>query len=209
MHKNLYLGYIAKKSLGANLQATNQTWEERVAHQRKLIKNEVGRIFENADLVRVYGLDAALHDASSESYAAFLKFKSRGHDLEYKFDENLSTFLVDSGRDFSYSIGETHPLSRYDDVLCFFSTIESIPMAWCSKARLLVYYVNSYKGMNARAISELKKYVKVTPNGCVIAVCFTALRTTLVIFPGELAMESMWRRLEEVELSENPLWMHL
>jgi hypothetical protein len=190
---SLYRGYKETGSMFGALSDGPISSEERVKAQPQKL-TELAAVASRAERVRLYGLDDGVDRLGQAGVSQYLTAVQGGHDLEFSPDPRLMDFLADARRTMAQVRGETTFPPAYDDLLCFFSTWEDVSFSWCEHATLR-YLVNPKKGMSRRATTELQKYLKSNPNGCVLSVSMTSMRSSVIVFPAEGAMDSVWNAM--------------
>lgn len=191
---NLRAGYLQTGSMFAQLLQRAPAGEDRLRAQAECL-GALSAAMQGAERIRLYGLEAYGDRTLPQDVAQFLTASGGAYDLDFSSAPSLLEFLSDRGRVLAQLAGHPKILPAYGDLLCFFSNRESIPFSWYTRDAALQYYVRPTKGMDRLASSELKKYLKSKPGGCVLSITMESMRSNVVVFPGVEVVEHVWNSL--------------
>jgi hypothetical protein len=190
---NLYQGFRQTGSMFGALSEGSISGEERIKAQPQKLA-ELAQVATRAERVRLYGLEDDGDGIVQAGVSRYLTAVQGAHDLEFSTDPRLLDFLADARRTLPQVRGEAVFPPPYDDLLCFFADWKDVPFGWCERANLL-YLTSPKKGMSRRAVSELKKYLETKPNACVLSLSMTSMRSSVMVFPEQSAMDSVWNAI--------------
>lgn len=192
--ENLRAGYFQTGSMFSQLLEPFPVGEDRLRAQASCLGN-LSAAMHGADHIRLYGLEVTGDRPLSHDVARFLTESSGAYDLDFSIAPYLLEFLADRGRMLAQLAGHQQVLPAYGNLLCFFSRKESIPFAWYKSGATLLYYAKPTKGMDRQASSELKKFLKANPDGCVLSITMESMRSNVAIFPGTGSAQHVWDSL--------------
>lgn len=174
--------------------------EERIEAQPGKLA-EIALAVRRAERIRLYGLEDDREALLQAGVSQYLAAEKGAHDLDFSADPRLLEFLADARRTMPQVRGDAFYPPAYDDLLCFFSDWREVGFEWCEHATLL-YLANPRKGMSRRAVTESQKYLKTNPGACILALSMTSMRSSVIVFPGDDAMDSVWGAMTASRIKE-------
>jgi hypothetical protein len=199
--ENLRAGYLQTGAMFAQFAEPGAGGEERLRAQVGYLA-ELYEAMQGADSIRLYGLEVTGERPLPHDAARFLTQSGGAYDLEFSSSPRLLEFLADRGRVLAQLAGHQQIMPAYADLLCFFSHRDSIPFTWYTRDARLLYYAKATKGMDRRASSELKKFLKAHPGGCVLSITMESMRSNVIIFPGAESAEYVWHSLTTIACND-------
>lgn len=192
--ENLRAGYLQTGAMFAQFAEPGAGGEGRLRAQLGYLA-ALSESMQGADITRLYGLEVTDERPLPHDVAQFLAQSGGAYDLDFSSAPRLLEFLADRGRVLAQLAGHLQIMPSYGDLLCFFSQTDSIPFTWYARDASLLYYTKPTKGMDRRASSELKKFLRAHPGGCVLSITMESMRSNVIIFPGAESAEYVWRSL--------------
>ncbi len=188
---DLHAGYLRTGSMFATIVDSGLSGHDLLRAQVACLAG-LATSMQSAGSMRLYGLERDIARPLSHDVAQFLVESNGAHDLDFVPAPRLLEFLADRGRLIVRMLGLPQVMPAYGDLLCFFSNWETVPFSWLARNPTLLYYVNPTKGMDRRAVAELKKFLKSNPDGCVLSITMEAFRNHVAVFPGTEATGHVW-----------------
>jgi hypothetical protein len=199
--ENLRAGYLRSGAMFAQFAEAGASGERRLRAQVGYLAG-LSEMMQGADSFRLYGLEVTGERPLPRDAAQYLTQSGGAYDLEFSSSPRLFELLADRGRVLAQLAGDQQIMPAYADLLCFFSHRDSIPFTWYTRDARLLYYTKPTKGMDRRASSELKKFLKAHPGGCVLSITMESMRSNVIIFPGAESAEYVWHSLTTIACND-------